>query len=97
MRLLPYEQPDFHFSLVGDHTINFAVHQYVRHIFGQGTRPLALTTRFSPLTSLLKEYLEALENFYTDDYLDSVVSPQRALNMSKELLQILQLGVLKLT
>ena len=36
-----------------------------------------------------------LEHFYMDDYLDSVESPERALNRSKELVQLLLLGGFK--
>ena len=47
------------------------------------------------------QYLEAtnavLENFYMDDYLDSVESPERALKRSKELVHLLHLGGFKLT
>ena len=38
-----------------------------------------------------------LENFHMDDYLDSVESPERALNRLKELVQLLHLGGFKLT
>ena len=48
-----------------------------------------------------KEYPEAakavLENFYMDNYLDSVESPERALIRSKELVHLLHLGGFKLT
>ena len=47
-----------------------------------------------------KEYPEAakavLENFYMDDYLDSVESAERALIRSKELVHLLHLGGFKL-
>ena len=47
-----------------------------------------------------KEYPEAakavLENFYMDDFLDSVESPARALIRSKELVYLLHLGGFKL-
>ena len=38
-----------------------------------------------------------LENFYVDDYLDSVESPEKAINRSKELVHLLHLGGFKLT
>ena len=48
-----------------------------------------------------KEYPEAakavLQNFYMDDYLDSVESPERALIRSKELVHLLHLGGFKFT
>ena len=57
---------------------------------GQKIHPPAPTTHFSARQA--KEYPEAakavLENFYMDDYLDSVESPERALIRSKELAPI---------
>ena len=38
-----------------------------------------------------------LENFYMDDYLNSVESPEEAINRSKELVHLLHLGGFKLT
>ena len=38
-----------------------------------------------------------LENFYMDDYLDSVESPEKAINRSKVLVHLLHLGGFKLT
>ena len=38
-----------------------------------------------------------LENFYMDDYLDSVESPEKSINISKELVRLLHLGGFKLT
>ena len=49
----------------------------------------------------VSQYPEAakavLENFYMDDYLSSVESPERALKRSKELVHLLHLGGFKLT
>ena len=49
----------------------------------------------------VSQYREAtkavLENFYMDDYLDSVESPERALKRSKELVHFLHFGGFKLT
>ena len=78
------------------------MYQYTRHIFGVKNSPtcanyaLQLTARDNVI-----QYPEAtkavLENFYMDDYLDSVESPERALKISKELVQLLHLGGFKLT
>ena len=38
---------------------------------------------------------DVLENFYMDDYLDLVESPERDLNRSKELVHLLRLGGFK--
>ena len=49
----------------------------------------------------VSQYPEAikavLENFYMNDYLDSVESPERAIKWSKELVHLLHLGGIKLT
>ena len=37
------------------------------------------------------------ENFYMDDYLDSVETPEKAINRSKELVHLLHLGGFKFT
>ena len=78
------------------------MYQYTRHIFGAKDSPtcahyaLQRTARDNII-----QYPEAtkavLENFYMDDYLDSVESPERALKRSKELVQLLHLGGFKLT
>ena len=39
----------------------------------------------------------SFKNFYMDDYLDSVESPEKAINRSKELVHLLHLGGFKLT
>ena len=72
---------------------------YTPHLWGK---------RFAHLNALqrtasdnAKEYPEAakgvLENFYMDDFLDSMESPERALIRSKELVHLLHLGGFKLT
>ena len=78
------------------------MYQNTRHIFGAKDSPtranyaLQRTARDNVI-----QYPEAtkavLENFYTDDYLDSVESPERALKRSKELVLLLHLGGLKFT
>ena len=79
------------------------MYQYTRHIFGAkdsltcANYALQRTARDN-----VNQYPEAtkavLENFYMDDYLDSVESPERALKRSKDLLQdLLHLGGFKLS
>ena len=96
------DQPSLRFLWREDPTTNVVVYQYTRHIFGAKDSPtcanyaLQRTARDSVI-----QYPEAtkavLENFYMDDYLDSVESPERALKRSKELVQLLHLGGFKLT
>ena len=79
-----------------------SVHQYTRHIFGGKDSPTCANYALQRTASdNAKEYPEAakavLENFYMDDYLDSVESPERALIRSKELVHLLHLGGFKLT
>ena len=50
-----------------------------------------------PRSQYPKATKAVLENFYMDDYLDSVESPEGALNRSKELVHLLHSGGLKLT
>ena len=78
------------------------VYQYTRHIFGAKDSPTcakyALQRTARDNVSQYPETVKAvLENFYIDDYLDSVQSPERALKRSKELVHLLHLGGFKLT
>ena len=85
-----------------DPTTCIVVYQYERHILGAKDSPtsanywLQRTARDN-----VKFYPEAekavLEKFYMDDYLDSVESPEKAINRSKELAHLLHLGWFKLT
>ena len=100
--VLPCDQPSLRFLWREDPTSNVVVHQYTRHIFGAKDSPTCANyalQRTAPANA--KEYPEAakavLENFYMDDYLDSVESPERALIRSKELVHLLHLGGFKLT
>ena len=96
------DQPSLRFLWREDPTTNVVVYQYTRHIFGAKESPtcanyaLQRTARDNVI-----QYPEAtkavLENFYMDDYLDSVESPERVLKRSKELVQLLHLGGFKLT
>ena len=96
------DQPSLRFIWREDPTTNVVVYQYTRHIFGTKDSPtcanygLQRTARDN-----VSQYPEATkadqENFYMDDYLDSVESPERALNRAKELMHLLLLGGFKLT
>ena len=100
--MLPCDQPSLRFLWREEPTSNVVVHQYTRHIFGGKDLPTCASYELRRTASdNAKEYPEAakavLENFYMDDYLDSVESPERALIRSKELVHLLHLGGFKLT
>ena len=100
--VLPCDQPSLRFLWREDPTSNVVVHQYTRHIFGAKDSPTCANYALQRTArDNAKEYPEAakavLENFYMDDYLDSVESPERALIRSKELVHLLHLGGFKLT
>ena len=96
------DQPSLRFLWREDATTNVVEYQYTRHIFWAKASPtcanyaLQRTARDS-----VSQYPEAtkavLENFYLDDYLDSVGSPETALKRSKELVHLLHFGGFKLT
>ena len=78
------------------------VHQYTCHILcAKGSPTCANYALQRTASHNAKEYPEAakavLENFYIDDYLDTVESPERALIRSRELVHFLHLGWFKLT
>ena len=100
--VLPCDQPSLRFMWREDPISNIVVHQYTRHIFGAKDSPTCANYALQRTASdNAKEYPEAakfvLENFYMDDYLDSLESPERALIRSKELVHLLHLGGFKLT
>ena len=73
------------------------MYQYTHHIFGAKDLPVCANYALQRTTrDNNSHYPEAtkavLENFYMDDYLDSVESPERALKRSKELVHLLQSG-----
>ena len=79
--VLPCDQPSLHFLWWEDPTSNVVVHQYTRHIFGAKDSPTCANYALQGTASdNAKQYPEAakavLENFYVDDYLDSVESPR---------------------
>ena len=97
-----WDQPSLRFLCREDPTTNVVVYQYTRHIFGAKDLPTCANYALQRTArDNVNQYPEAtkavLENFYVDDYLDSVESPERALKRSKELVHLLNLGGFKLT
>ena len=95
------DQPTLRF-LWRENPTNVVVYQYTRYIFGIKDSPTcanyALQRTARDNVSRYPEATKAvLENFYMDDSLDSVESPERALKRSKELVHLLHLGGFKLT
>ena len=83
-----------------DRITNVVVYQYTRHFFGaKGSTTCDNYALQRKALNNICQYPEAtkavLEKFYMDDYLDSVESPERALNGLKELLHLLHLGGFK--
>ena len=96
------DQPSLPFLWWEDPTSNVVVHQYTSQIIGAKDLPTCTNYALQRTASdNAKECPEAakavLENFYMDDYLDSVESPERALIRSKELVHLLHLSGFKLT
>ena len=96
------DQPSLRFLWREDPTTNVVVYQYTRHIFGAEDLPAcanyALQQTARDNVSQYAEIAKAvLENFYMDDFWDSMESPERALNRSKALVLLLHLGGFKLT
>ena len=85
-----------------DPTAKFVVYQWTRNRFGAKDLPTCANYALQRMArDNVSQYPEAtkavLENFYLDDYLDSVESPKRSLNRSRELVHLLPLGGFKLT
>ena len=96
------DQPLLRFLWREDPTTNVVVYQYTRYIFGAKDSPTCANYALQRAArDNVNQYPEAtkavLENFYMDDCLDSVESPEWALKRSKELVHLLQLGGFKLT
>ena len=96
------DQPSLRLLWRGDPTTNVVVYQYTRHILGAKDSPTCANYALQPTArDNVNQYPEAtkavLDNFYMDNYLDSVESPERALKRSKELVHLLHLGGFKLT
>ena len=78
------------------------MYQYTRHVFRAKDSPTCANFALQRTArDNAKFYPEAgkavLENFYMDDYLDSVESREKATNRSKEMIHLLHLGGFKLT
>ena len=100
--VLPSDQPSLRFLWREDPTTKVVVYQYTRHIFGAKDSPTCANYALQRTArDNAKFYPKAVktvhENFYMDDYLDSVESPEIAINRSKELVHLLHLGGFKLT
>ena len=92
-----FDQPSLRFLWREDPTTNVVMYQYTGHILGaKDSRTCANYALQRTARDNVSQYPEAakavLENFYMDDYLDSVESPERALKRSKELVHLLHLG-----
>ena len=82
--VLPCDQSSLLFLWREDSTSNVAVHQYTRHIFGAKDSPTCAKYAFQRTASdNAMKYPEVakavLEIFYMENYVDSVESPERAL------------------
>ena len=96
------DQPSLRLFWREDPTTNVVVYQYTRHIFGAKDSPTSANYALQRTArDNVNQYPEAtkavLENFYMDDYLNSVESPERALKRSKELVHLLHIGGFRLT
>ena len=96
------DQPSLRFLWREEPTTKVVVYQYTRHIFGAKDSPTCANYALQRTArDNVNQYPEAtkavLENFYMDDYFDSVESPDRALKRWKELVHLLHLGGFKLT
>ena len=99
---LPSNQTSLRFLWRRDRTINFAVYQCTRHIFRSKDPSTcanyALQCTARDKAKFYPEAAEAVvENYYMDDYLESVESPEKAINRSKELVHLLHLSGFKPT
>ena len=96
------DQPSLRFLWRENPTTNVVVYHYTRQIFGAKNSPTCVNYALQcTARDNVSQYPEAtkavLENFYMDDYLDSVESSERALKRSKELVHLLHLGWFKFT
>ena len=96
------DQPSLRFLWREDPRTKVILYQYTRHILGIKDSPTCANYALQRTArDNFNQYREAtkavLENFYMDDNLNSVESPERALNRSKELVHLLHLGGFKLT
>ena len=92
------DQPSLRFLWREDPATKVVVYQNTRHIFRAKDLPTCANYAMQRTArDNVSHYQEAtkavLENFYMDDYLDSVESPERALKRSKELMHLLHLAI----
>ena len=85
--VLPSDQPSLGFLRQEDPTTNVVVYQHTHHIFGAKDLPTCANYALQRTArDHAKFYTEAakavLENFYMDDYLDSVESPEKTISRS---------------
>ena len=97
-----WDQPSLRFLWREDPTTNVVVYQYTRHIFWAKDLPTCANYALQRTArDNVNQYPEAtkavLENFYMDDYSDSVESPEKALKILKDLVHLLHLGGFNLT
>ena len=86
--VFPSNQPSPRFLWREDTTTKVVVYQFTRHIFGAKDSPTCANNALQRTArDNAKFYPEAakavLENFYKDDYLDSLESPEKAIKRSK--------------
>ena len=100
--VVPSDQPSGGFLWREDTTTNVVVYQNRRHIFGAKDSPTCANYALQRTArDNAKFYPEAakavLENFYMDDYLDSVETPEKAIIRSNKMVNLLHLDGFKLT
>ena len=93
-------QPSLRYLCREDPTTNVVVYQYSCHIFWAKHSPTCANYALQRTArDNIGQYPQAtnafLENFYMDEYFDSVESPEMALKGSKELVHLLHLGEFK--
>ena len=100
--VLPDDQPSLRFLWREDPTSDVVVYQYMRHIFGSKDSPTCANyalqrTGHDNYDKFPKATQAVLTKFYMDDYLDSFSTAEEAIEVSQELVKLLQKGGFKLT
>ena len=100
--ILPIDQLSLRFLWREDPTTDEVTYQYTRHIFGPRDSPtcayFALQKTARDNQVLFPDAASAvMQKFYMDDYVDSFPEPEKALKLSKDLVELLKLGGFKLT
>ncbi len=96
------DQSSLRFLWREDHSADIVVYQYTRHIFGAKDSPTCANYALQRCaTDNQAKYPDAAlaiqQKFYMDDYLDSVESVEKALQRSRDFVELLNLGGFKLT